>query len=219
MCHVACFKVFPQTVFEFMPFKTSAAGARWDLQNKNRKVHQYSDIYSVNSQKYLVCYSRCISTNMWTWCNLFLFANTLLISVTMHACFISHVCCPPHQTQPNSGRSCVRQSTSLLIHNWIPLKCSSCAFPSLDGMESNSLTLLCNPGFVKFLIMAESQLNSKSYYYTQCTILLLRYPADTHTNTHTEKSITLLLMSSTVRHVLTHIRKIPPIPLRKFHII
>lgn len=143
-----------------------------------------------------------------------------LISVTMHACFISHVCCPPpHQTQPNSGRSCVRQSTSLLIHNWIPLKCSSCVFPSLDGMESNSLTLLCNPGFVKFLIMAESQLNSKSYYYTQCTILLLRYPADTHTNTHTEKSITLLLMSSTVRHVLTHIRKIPPIPLRKFHII
>lgn len=69
------------------------------------------------------------------------------------------------------------------------------------------------------VILSSLEFVKKSYYYTQCTILLLRYPADTHTNTHTEKSITLLLMSSTVRHVLTHIRKIPPIPLRKFHII
>lgn len=124
-------------------------------------------------------------------------------------------------TKPNLtvGDLCVRESTSLLIHDWIPLKCSSCAFPSLAGMESNSLTLLCNPGFVEFLIMAESQLNSKSYYYTQCTILLLRHPADMHTNTHAEKSRTPLLMSSTVTHVLTHKKKIPPIPLRKFHII
>lgn len=89
----------------------------------------------------------------------------------------------------------------------------------LPPAAASSSVILSSLEFVKFLIMAESQLNSKSYYYTQCTILLLRYPADTHTNTHTEKSITLLLMSSTVRHVLTHIRKIPPIPLRKFHII
>lgn len=143
----------------------------------------------------------------------------LLVWLCMHVLF--HTFAVLLHTKPNLtvGDLCVRESTSLLIHDWIPLKCSSCAFPSLAGMESNSLTLLCNPGFVEFLIMAESLLNSKSYYYTQCTILLLRHPADMHTNTHAEKSRTPLLMSSTVTHVLTHKKKIPPIPLRKFHII
>lgn len=215
MCHVACFKVFPQTVFEFMPFKTSAAGARWDLQNKNRKV------FTQWTHRNIWCVIHGAFSQICEHDATYFYLPTLylLVWLCMHVLF--HTFAVLLHTKPNLtvGDRVWGRAHTTYIHNWIPLKCLSCAFPSLDGMESNSLTLLCNPGFVKFLIMAESQLNSKSYYYTQCTILLLRYPADTHTNTHTEKSITLLLMSSTVRHVLTHIRKIPPIPLRKFHII
>lgn len=130
-------------------------------------------------------------TNTWKWCYIFLFPNSLLISVFVCACLISPNvgCPPPHQPTPTGmtharGRPQLSSSTPGFHSDFLALLLPV-PFLHWMGWRVAHWPAYATQGLWNSWLWPESRLHSKSYYCSVCTTSLLTLPA--HTHTHREK--------------------------------